>query len=233
MKTPKKSTTLYCFSPPIMVITFTIEIIGAIYTFLRYKTTPTTRLIIAILAGLAIFQLAEFLICETPTLPGLTWARIGFTSITLLPPLGISLAISIAGKKSKLAQILLYATALTFITYYLFITGALTSETCAGNYVIFQTSHSSLLYALYYYGLLIIGIACCSLWIHKTKDKKISSALSWLALGYLAFLIPTTTVNIIDPSTISAIPSIMCGFAVALALILILAVLPKVAKPKN
>ena len=230
---PNKSHKLFCFSPLVMLATFFIEFAGALYIFFRYQLTTITKLIITVLTCLGIFQLAEYLICETPTLPGLTWARIGYVAITLLPPLGISLAMAIAGKRSRPVQIATYTAATLFAGYYLFVDGALSTETCAGNYIIFESINSQLLYGLYYYGLLLATTTCCFLWAKQTKDKKTSSALSWLAIGYLAFILPTTTVNLIDPSTIAAIPSIMCGFAVLLALVLIFAVTPKVATLKS
>ena len=46
-------------------------------------------------------------------------------------------------------------------------------------------------------------------------------------IGYVLFMVPTTFVNIVDPSTISGIPSIMCGFAVLLAATLAGKVLPE------
>ena len=54
----------------------------------------------------------------------------------------------------------------------------------------------------------------------KKNQTKIS-ALNWLAAGYLSFILPTTFVNLVNPETIEGIPSIMCGFAVLLAIILI------------
>jgi hypothetical protein len=59
------------------------------------------------------------------------------------------------------------------------------------------------------------------------KSEMKASALKFLAIGYLAFIVPTTAANLIDPTTLAGIPSIMCGFAVILALVLVLGVLPK------
>ena len=58
-------------------------------------------------------------------------------------------------------------------------------------------------------------------------------ALKWLLAGYLVFVVPTTFVNIINPNTIEGIPSIMCGFAVLLAVILLLKVSPLVLTRKK
>jgi len=216
-----------------MIATFFIEIIGAIYAFIRYKSTPITRLIIVILICLGTFQLAEFLICEAPALPGFTWARIGHVAITLLPPLGILLAMHIASRHSRVARVILYIAAIGFTAYFLFDDNALGMHTCAGNYVIFESINSQLLYGMYYYGLLSTNIFYSFSWAREANDAKVRSALNWLAVGYLAFILPTTTINLVEPSTIQAIPSIMCGFAVIFALILIFAVLPKVAQPRH
>lgn len=51
-------------------------------------------------------------------------------------------------------------------------------------------------------------------------------------MGYVLFMAPTTFVNIIDPSTIIGIPSIMCGFAVLMAVALAGKVLPEYVNEK-
>ena len=58
-------------------------------------------------------------------------------------------------------------------------------------------------------------------------------ALKWLIGGYIAFILPTTIVNIINPSTIEGIPSIMCGFAVLMAIVLIGFVAPRTLELKK
>jgi hypothetical protein len=221
----KSGKTLYCFSPPVMIATFAIEILGAAWTAFRYKLNWVGRFVVLILVCLGVFQLAEYLICESVGLPGLTWSKIGYVAITLLPPLGVSLAMAIAGKESTLAQALLWAACVGFVVYFLFIEKALTGQVCLGNYVIFESQGSMLLYGSYYYALLFIGVGLSLYWAKSAKEKP-RKALCWLALGYAAFIIPTTAVNLVAPETISGIPSIMCGFAVLLALVLLFGVLP-------
>jgi hypothetical protein len=46
-------------------------------------------------------------------------------------------------------------------------------------------------------------------------------------------MVPTTIVNIVNPASISGIPSIMCGFAVIMALCLLFKVAPLVLKDSN
>jgi hypothetical protein len=85
---------------------------------------------------------------------------------------------------------------------------------------------------MYYYGWLMVGVGYA--WkAGKTVATNKRQALQALAIGYLAFIVPTTIANVIDPSTIAGIPSIMCGFAVIWAIILTTVVLPNYYKPEN
>lgn len=222
-----KTDKLYCFSPPIMIITFLLEMVFAVYVLYRYKLTPISRLAVAVLIGLATFQFAEYNICVGAWgVDSLTWARIGYVAITLLPPLGIHLAMTIAGKKQPLLLAAVYGSAAIFLFIFLFAGQGMTGEQCLGNYVIFSIAQWAVWpYSIYYYGWLVFAISYSLRFASRHKGAR-ASALVALAVGYLSFVVPTTTVNVIDPSTIAGIPSIMCGFAVILALILTIKVVP-------
>lgn len=217
-----------------MIATFAIEICLAVYTLFRYGLTPITRIATGILACLAVFQLAEFNICEGSL--GLTseaWSRLGFVAITLLPPMGIHLATKLAGDKQRSLVIGGYALSAAFAGYFLLASNSLSGSVCNGNYVIFEMAKGSgLLYGLYYYALLIIAVVYA--WNNagrlQNNHSNRARALKALAVGYMAFMIPTTAVNLANPGTISAIPSIMCGFAIVLALFLAGEVLPQYYK---
>ena len=227
-----KNDRLYCFSPPVMIATFLIEIVGALYVVFRYKMTPVTRLATAVLVGLAVFQLAEYNVCEGAWgVSSLSWARIGYVAITLLPPLGLHLATKIAGQSRPKLVASAYGLAAAFAIFFMFIGHGMQSEQCLGNYVIFTTARWAVPpYALYYYGLLILT-AGYSMSVYKTvKKSHIQKALFWLVAGYAAFVIPTTAVNLVEPATIAGIPSIMCGFAVILAILLVMEVMPSYHK---
>ena len=91
MKLKQKQTTFYCFSPPVMIATCIIEVALLVYTLYRYKLTPLTRVSLATLGFLALFQASEFAVCGASASTVDLWSRIGYISITLLPPLGIHL----------------------------------------------------------------------------------------------------------------------------------------------
>lgn len=218
-----------------MLATLLIEISSALYIVWRYQLTPITRLATVMLLCLATFQTAEYMVCGGLGIqPGL-WSQLGYSAITLLPPLGIHLALTIAGKKKPLLVQSAYASAVGFVAYFTLLSGAISGHTCYANYVVFSGANlfASLAYTAYYYGWLIVGVTLSFSLAKREKRQHIKSALGWLGLGYLSFIIPTTLVNVIDSSTISGIPSIMCGFAVILAVLLTVRVVPDASKVDN
>lgn len=222
----------YCFSPLVMITTFTIELFAALYILYRYRISTTSKLITAMLANLALFQFAEYMICQSSyVLSSLDWARIGYIAITILPPIGIHLGLTIAKQKNTQLLIAAYGSAAIFTAFFLFVGNGIQSSQCLGNYVIFDIASAAVIpYGVYYNGWLIMGIYL--FWSSRerivTAERK--QALLWLTVGYLSFLIPTTLVTLIEPATIRGIPSIMCGFAVFMALCLLFKVAPLVLK---
>lgn len=212
-----------------MLATFIIEIIGALYVIFRFKMTPVSRLAAGVLVGLAVFQLAEYNVCEGAWgVDSLTWARIGYVAITLLPPLGLHLATKIAGKQQRVLVAGAYAAAAVFAGIFLFVGHGMQSQQCLGNYVIFTIAHwATIPYAVYYYGLLLLTVGYALRMAKGMTSKFKKQSLTFLAVGYMAFILPTTAANLIDPSTLAGIPSIMCGFAVILAILLAGVVIPK------
>lgn len=220
----KRDLKLYCFSPFVMLATFVLELVLALYTVCRYKLNEAGRIALLTFVCLALFQLAEYNVCEAGWVDPVTASRAGYVAITLLPPLGIHLAYALAGLKKRPLLLPAYVSAAAFALFFLFVPSALSGHSCLGNYIIFQTApHASWLYGLYYYGWLFAGVWLC--W--RLARPKTKPALYGLATGYLAFILPTTTANFIDPSTVKGIPSIMCGFAVLFALTLAFWIMPK------
>ncbi len=233
--TKHKSIRLYCFTPAVMITTFVIETCAALYTLFRYRANLTARLITATLGSLAFFQLAEYMICEkTYLLSSLDWARLGYVAITILPPLTLHIGLRIAKRQNKPLLMAAYGSAVVFSIFFLFIGHGMQSQQCLGNYVIFSIApYASFPYGLYYHGWLVTGILLAWHNRHKVKEPNRKKALVWLIFGYLSFMVPAIVVNIIDPATVRAIPSIMCGFAVIMALTLLFKVAPLVLEEKN
>jgi hypothetical protein len=229
----KSEGTFYCFSPPVMIATCVIETTLLVYTFVRYRLSPLTRLVIATLAVLALFQLCEFNVCGDGGPSAALWSRLGFAAITMLPPLGLHLIRMISARVPRWLVWLGYFSGIVFAAEFGLGDGVFRSHVCAGNYAIFQLRPTlGGVYFAYYYGWLIIGILL-SLYLSINAAMRAREALILQALGYLILLLPVGIVNDLDPQTIAGIPSIMCGFAVVYAFTLVFGIVPRVLTARN
>lgn len=207
-----------------MLLTFLFEFGAALYVLWRYKMETLTRLIMAMLLALGTFQLAEYMICGGLGLHTTEWSRLGYISITLLPAFGVHLLATIAGKKVPWLIYSAYASMILFALYFALTPGVINDHECRPNYAVFSLDQmSTMLYAIYYYGWLVVTVILALLWSRKNKS---ALALRAMSVGYLLFMVPTVTITLIHPSTTSGIPSIMCGFAVLLAIVFVTVVLP-------
>ncbi len=224
---------LFCFSPAAMIVTFIIEVVLVVYTIARYKMNTLARLVAAEITLLAVFQLAEYQVCQgSPAHIG-GFSRLGFIAITMLPPLGIHTIQVLSKKVPNILVWLAYLTGFGFVLTFGLHASAFNSYICAGNYDIFHLApRLGGMFLAYYYFWLILGIFL-SLHLSISASIKIRQALIYQAFGYLSFLLPTGLVNAADPSTIQALPSIMCGFAVIYALVLSFGIAPLALKRKN
>lgn len=227
------STTLNCFSPPVMLATLAIEFGLAGYALWRYKLSEITKIIIALLVNLAIFQTAEYFVCTGYGNDPLFWSKVGFVAITTLPPLGLHAMHKLAGKPAGTLVKVAYGTMAGFIVFFLTYKNAFVGHQCAGNYIIFQLGYNVAgAYSVYYYGWMFASLYQGIKWANELKEqgakgfKKLETVRA-LIVGYLVFIVPVAIVNTVKPETTAGIPSIMCGFAVLLALILGLYILPR------
>ena len=229
-----RKNTFYCFSPPVMIATFIIEISLALYTVWRYKWNAVTRLSVLLLVALSVFQLAEFLVCRGMGGDSLLWSRIGFVAITILPPVGLHLIHVIAKDRRRWMILPGYLAGAAFIAFFSLVGRSIDGHACLGNYVIFQVAPvAGGLYGAYYYALLLASLALGRYHLRRKQPKKTRQALIGLMFGYTIFIIPSTYANLVSPEAISGMPSIMCGFAVLLALALAFIVSPNAAKRKT
>jgi hypothetical protein len=156
--------------------------------------------------------------------------QVGYVSITLLPALGMHLIATLAHKSVKPLVIAAYGSAAAYAVYFVAYGGMAISHMCAPNYTIFDLSGNGyLFYGLYYYGWLLLTAGLAAYWARQQPKK--ATLLRWMVAGYAVFIVPTSIANIIDPATMRAIPSIMCGFAILFALILALRILPLAKVP--
>lgn len=223
---------LYCFSPLVMLATFAIEIIAALYVLWRYRIDRVTRIAIAMLCCLAFFQLAEYNVCEAAFgLDGITWSRLGYVAITFLPALGVHFVLALAQRPNGWLLTACYGVAVTLSAFFLFATTGISGHQCMGNYAIFQVSGAaSYAHGTYYWLLLATGVGLSIRYarsITGAKRDHQKRALYGLALSYTLFMAPTIVAIYTWPEVFYAIPSVMCGFAVIFAIMITWYVLPQ------
>jgi hypothetical protein len=217
-----------------MIATIVVELVLALFTFIKVKKSALKNIALATLVLLAFFQAAEFAVCQSLNgIDGLFVSRLGFVAITLLPPLGIHIINIIAGRKRNWSTFAAYILAGSFIVYFLVVPSSINDSICSGNYVIFRLAETaSLAYGAYYFTLLGCLLALSAYLAMSQKNKKKRRALWWMLFGALGFLIPTGIAYFIFPDSYSGMPSIMCGFAVIYAIVLSLRVVPLASSQK-
>lgn len=220
-------TSFYCFSPEVMLITGLIEFGLFVWLLIKRNRNRALSLIIIILFCLAWFQFVEYYSC--------IWAvdtsaiMSGMVAITLLPALGFDLVGRIAGGVGgvRLGYWIAGSVSLGFIGFPQLFENAV----CSGNYLIINVDEGighifGGYYLLYLVWALIEGI--------KYSNRSIESnrriSMMWLMFGYVSFMLPMAIVYSVNPELVMAIPSVMCGFAIILALILGFKVAPALTK---
>lgn len=217
---------LYCFTPEVMLATFIIEGILALYVWFRYKTTKFAKASVLLIIFLGLVQVSEYQICAGQS--NSFWLKIGFISMTALPVLGLYLT-SLVKEKSKFLE-LGYFLAGVFIIYFIFFIPTIKSI-CAGNYVIFEGNKILRdFYSPYYFIFLFLSVSDLLGKALKTKEQEEKKFIYWFIFGYFSFLFPMGVVYILFEQTRNAVPSIMCGFAVILAFVTAFKVVPKYNK---
>lgn len=222
-----------------MIATMITETALALYTLWRYKMSILTRLAVIMLVCLATFQLAEYFVCTGLGSMAAPWSRVGFVAITALPPLGLHIMHVLADKPRRRLVYGAYGTMAAYMAFFLFSPGTFTGHECTGNYVIFQfTPNVTGTYSVYYFGWLLAGIGLGFQWANEFKAKGKAAVrqlktVQGLILGYLVFLVPSALSMSVKPAVRRGIPSVLCGFAVLLALILTLYIMPRAAEEKN
>ena len=224
MRSSRSSIILGCFSPTVILLTFLVESSLALYTWWRYKASPFRRRAVIFLALLALFQGSEFVICRGANAE--IWARVGFIATAFLPVIGIDF-IGLLCKK-RLYTGITYAMATVFSIVMAFYPNIFHSAVCTNRFVAFYSDAPAfdIAYTVYYVAMLFFGLALA--WQGMQEKKANKKALAWLIIGYASFMLPAFSLYAFVTVTRVGFASILCGFAILMACVLVLRVLPQV-----
>lgn len=217
----KETLTLYCFSPFVTAATFALEAALALVVLLRYRHTVFGRLSALLLCLLAVFQLAETMICRGG---GALWVPAGWIAITMLPVLGAHLASLIVGPTRFVP--VGYACGALLSAGFLLDHDLISAVGCPGNYVAFVPTSTLFHVAYFAYYAAFVGIAGALLlraWLRGGEQRALTG---WMLLGWGSYIVPSAFVYAFFPAPPESFPSVFCGFAVVLAVILAVKVLP-------
>jgi hypothetical protein len=204
------------------LILFGIELILLIIICAKNRDHPQFWIIFTIMLLLQTYQLSEFLLCIGVTQDIVV--RLALSIITFLPPTGYLLTIRVLQCKRKFILfifylILLFGTMLAF--YFFFVDTTIVLQDCNPVYAIYQIG-LRYLYGVYYN--LVIAFTLLVIFYQIIFKRVLKHNLKGLfvLIGYISFLLPMTITLIVDPQLISAVTSIMCKYAILLAIMLLI-----------
>jgi len=196
------------------LIIFSIEFIILLGVIIFNRDHQFFWSIVAMLALLQLYQLSEFLICIGENITG----RIGYVIITFLPATGYYFASKVVKWKYP-DYLVFFALATGFSLYYLIVPTSISLVNCNPLYAMYQ-SEISIPYTSYYMSSILYSILFLLAHLIWRKDKIDSKMSLVIILGYLSFLVPIILMIWIDSSFKSSVTSIMCKYALSLAVIL-------------
>jgi hypothetical protein len=201
------------------LIFFIIEFGFLLVIVIKNRNHPQFIWIVLLMIFLQLYQLMEFFLCIgiEPNIVG----RLGLLAITFLPPLGVLLTSDVCHLKHWInwSGILV---GIGLSLFYVIVPNAFTFQTCNPFYATYAYPLGNF-YGIFYFGY--IGWAFVLLIIKFIRNRGISQKntnkkATYILIGYLSFLLPMGVTLIIDTSTIDALESIMCKYAILLAITL-------------
>ena len=214
------------YSPILAVATAAFEIIVAGWA-LTTKTEHGSRNVLrttgAILALLAAYQIAEVAICANVEAAGFL-PRMAFVIVTWLPPLGVLLVAQLRRPRSSAlygSAYAMLAAAAAIVGWIVLDRSFASASVC--NAVYTRYTHAMPRFSVYawFYWAGLVAMAVGSGIGAATSVDPIQRGQSRLVLvGTLAFVVPGVAVSWLVPPARGALPSILCHFAMLLAICL-------------
>jgi hypothetical protein len=229
------------YSPILGVATAGFEIVVAGWALMGLRRCQGEKHIVwttsAILVFLAGYQIAEVAICADVAGAGFL-PRLAFIIVTWLPPLGLLLIAQLRRPRSRTSYAAAYgllAAAAGIVAWIAIDRSFATASVC--NAVYAHYSHAMPRFRIYagYYWFGLFGMAAFSAYgAMACRDERRKRELALLCAGTLAFVLPSIVLSLYVPETRGALPSILCHFALLLAICLArLLVLERHAAPES
>jgi len=209
-----------CFAPYISLSTFVIEFLLALFFLLKNPKDKLNRIIALISFLLGVYQLNEFLICTTSI--GL-FTKLALATTAILPALAITHVLILFRKKIRYYwHALIYAPAVFFVLMFVLSTYLRAPAFCSTIFIQYPGLGPLWKFFGLYYLLYLVG-AMILFYIVSLSNKPVhEKRLAYLGvLGIFIFTVPTFIFLIFLPALKVQFPSVLCEFALLLAIELI------------
>ncbi len=217
------------YSPLLAVLTGLLEFGAGIWVFLglrfgRKRILLPQAIIFILLAG---YQFAEVAVCGHSE--NRIWTQLAFFDITWLPPLGLWLCARLSAPRNRwlrTAAFFDFALAFAFSVWIFVDPQPITRSVCqlvVARY--FPTAAFDIAFALFYQISLLATIFGAAAGMASAEDRVLRKHLANLQTGLLGFLLPALAVRILVTEADGLMPSVMCHFAIVLAISLFISVL--------
>ncbi len=209
-----------CFAPWVSMSTFIIEFGLALYFLLRNPKDKLNRFIALMSFMLGFYQLNEFLICVSGAN---TFTRSALATTAVLPAMACTYALIMWRKPIRFWNFLLYAPAAAFIVLFSLPVNLRESATCTQVFI--QYNNIGLLFRFFelYYLVYILGAVAIFYFTASRARSEPERRLHYLGmLGMFIFTVPTFIFLIFLPALRVQFASVLCEFALLLAIEFIL-----------
>ena len=232
-----------CFTPLISISIAILEFALASVLLLFFPKSKFRDFFAAFIYILGFYQFTEFMLCSGNAL---FWATLGFITYSFLPALALHAVLKIFRKKFNIIWV--YITPLVASILAITIPGFIIQASCERYFISIDTimipPPSILLllvfaiYIAYYFGFLVLTYSIILKDYMKQKNKIKREIEVVEMVGILLMIIPTLVLLILFPIFGIMFPSILCSFAIFVAISAFIGVylkgkLKKKPKPKK
>jgi hypothetical protein len=210
------------YSPALAVATGIFEFAAAAWTLSRRGRKRFLHPAAALFLFLAGYQIAEVAVCAHPA--NLAWSRWAFFDITWLPPVGIWLvaALGFPGRlRPKIFAGGYFLLAAALSVWIFADPTCITRSVC--QVVLARYGHPrvfELAYGVFYQFGLAAMVFMATAGMARTADTVLRKHLANVQAGVLGFVFPAFAVRVLTREPAGLMPSVMCHFALVLAVFL-------------
>lgn len=211
------------YSPILSIVTAIVEVAAGVWALTTKGRKKVLISSVAILFLLAAYQLIETLLCSNPE--GLkVFGKFAFMVVLWLPPTGLLLLSLLAGLKEKWLGIY---TIVFFFVAAIILAWLIADKTPIGVsvcLVVFAQYHGimptslNLVYGIFYQLGLLSMLIISAILVVKFDDTLQRKLIGQVLYGCLAFIFPALVVVNVFPIARGSFASILCHFALLLAI---------------